>query len=456
MTAPAHPRSMSYPRISVITSSYNQGHFIARTIDSVLAQAYPDLEHIVVDGLSNDDTVDVLARYPHLKVIREKDTGQANAINKGFRHATGSILCFLNSDDTFEPGALLRVAQEIDPAAGRHVVMGRCRFIDEHDRFIGVEHPSAFESHARVLAIWKGYTIPQPAVFWTREVWDRCGPLDEHDHLVLDYDLFCRFTREYRIHTFDQVVANYRLHEASKTQGMDDQVRLQQAVQVSRRYWGPAWTPQGMALRASWAAFRFDRRGRAYRGLSSARAAWRDGAYGRAVTRGLPGLVLGPDVALAGVAAPVMHRVGGVLRRAMRPLRRAGATVHPQTAAWRDFRQVHVDGWAGPSVRVPFTRDAGRDEVLVVAGDAPLPLPAPLSLTILVPGGGSTTTSPAEDGTFRIEVPLAAVAGGVHEAEITSSTSVVPHDLWGNGDFRPLSFRLQQCDVRTVDSRGAT
>ena len=209
--------------------------------------------------MSRDETPEILSRYPHLRVIREPDSGQADAINKGFRSATGDIFCFLNSDDTFEPGALHRVAREIDPAAGRHIVMGRCRFIDENDRFIGVEHPSGFQNHRRVLQIWKGHAIPQPATFWTREVWNRCGPLDEHEQLVLDYDLFCRFSREYAFHTFDQVVANYRLHAESKTQGVTDAERLLDAVRVSQRYWGPAWTPKGALMRLSWGWYRFDR-----------------------------------------------------------------------------------------------------------------------------------------------------------------------------------------------------
>src|SRR6476659_2826563 len=104
-------KMQTYPKISVITSSYNQGDFIGRTLDSVLAQNYPNLEHIVVDGMSNDQTPEILAKYDHLRVIREPDSGQADAINKGFRAATGDILCFLNSDDTFLPGALRRVAQ---------------------------------------------------------------------------------------------------------------------------------------------------------------------------------------------------------------------------------------------------------------------------------------------------------------------------------------------------------
>ena len=82
------------PKISVVTSSFNQGRFIGRTIESVLAQNYENLEHIVVDGMSKDDTPKILSRYPHLRVIREPDSGQAEAINKGFRHATGEIFCF--------------------------------------------------------------------------------------------------------------------------------------------------------------------------------------------------------------------------------------------------------------------------------------------------------------------------------------------------------------------------
>jgi hypothetical protein len=326
-------------------------------------------------------------------------------------------------------------------------VMGRCRFIDEHDRFIGVEHPSAFESHERVLAIWKGYTIPQPAVFWTREVWDTCGPLDEHDHLVLDYDLFCRFSRRYRFHTIDQVVANYRLHEASKTQGMDDEKRLGQAVQVSRKYWPSAVTPTGLALRASWAAHRFDRRGRAYRHLVAARGHWRDGHWPAAAAAAVPGALLGPEVALAGLAAPFARR-GGRVARSLAGLAGGGASAGgAQSSAWRDFTQVHADGWAGPTVRVPFERGTRPGEHLVLAGDAPLPLPAPLVLTVRVSGGAPLEVTVAAEQPFRVQVPIDALAPGTHVVEVAASSSVVPHDLWGNGDHRPLSYRLHECAV---------
>jgi glycosyltransferase involved in cell wall biosynthesis len=133
-----------WPCITIVTPSFNQGNFIAETIESVMAQNYPNMEHIVMDGGSTDDTLEVLKRYPHLKIVSEQDRGQADAINKGFALATGDIWAFLNSDDTFLPGALQRVAQEIDPTQGRQVVMGRCRFIDEKGQYGGIEHPSYF------------------------------------------------------------------------------------------------------------------------------------------------------------------------------------------------------------------------------------------------------------------------------------------------------------------------
>src|SRR5262249_41317919 len=110
-----------------------------------------------------------------------------------------------------------------------------------------------------------GHTIPQPAVFWTRAVWDRCGPLDEGEPLVLDYDLFCRMSRHYVFHPVDRVLANYRLHGRSKTCTEAGERVLAESVRVGRRYWGPWWSPRRWALEVSYALFRLDRRGLALR-----------------------------------------------------------------------------------------------------------------------------------------------------------------------------------------------
>src|SRR5262249_44084609 len=223
--------------------------------------------------------------------------GQADAINKGFRLATGTIWGFLNSDDTLLPGALNRVAQEIDPAHGRHIVMGRCRFIDGQGRFIGIEHPSYFEGHRRVLEIWKGYGIPQPAVFWTPEVWQACGGMDESLKYHLDYDLFCRFSQKYRFHCVDQLFATYRLHAESKTEQWTEVDRLADSIQLSRRYWGSPLSPTYWQLALSLAWYRFNRTGKARAFLRQAQDDWSHQRKLRAIPYAVAGTTLAPEVA---------------------------------------------------------------------------------------------------------------------------------------------------------------
>ena len=128
-----------WPRISIVTGSHNQGNYLEETLRSVLLQGYPDLEYIVVDGGSGDGSLQIIERYaPFLTHWEEQpDRGQAAALNSGFRRATGEILAFLNSDDTYLPGALARVALAIDERRHRHLVTGRCLFVDSAGRSIG-------------------------------------------------------------------------------------------------------------------------------------------------------------------------------------------------------------------------------------------------------------------------------------------------------------------------------
>jgi glycosyltransferase involved in cell wall biosynthesis len=447
------------PRISVITSSYNQGAFIERTIESVLAQGYPNLEHIVVDGMSSDETPQVLARYPHLRVIREPDKGQADAINKGFRAATGEILCFLNSDDTFLPGALLRVAQEIDPARGRHIVIGRCRFIDEHDTFLGIEHPSAFESHRRVLEIWKGYSIPQPAVFWTREVWERCGSLNEQEQLMLDYELFCRYSKHYHFHFIDQVLATYRLHTQSKTSSVSDEQRLEDAIQVSRRFWGSPASAQFWQILVSYGLFRLDRRRRAVGLFRRGRDSWRQARRPQALLYALTGGLIAPDIVADVLVLPLLKsrllkllQRRGRLQRLIEPYRRLKQKFkphvpHPQTLAWRDFTSVHADSWVGPVLITEI--DVAPDQIqLVLAGNtAGFRLPRPLELQIYIDQTLVNHSRVGNQPVFTLEVPLGNLTPGRHELKIVANTSIVPYEFLGVQDFRPLVFKLSELSL---------
>lgn len=442
---------MSAPLISIVTSSFNQGQFIGRTIASVRNQDYPNVEHIVVDGMSTDGTMAVLEQFPHLKVIREPDRGQADAINKGFRVATGQILTFLNSDDTLEPGALSRVATAIDPKAGCHVVMGRCRFIDEDDRFLGVEHPSSFESHRRVLEIWKGHFLPQPAIFWTRAVWDTCGPLDVDDQLVLDYDLFCRFSRRYRFCQIDEVLANYRLHLTSKSTSMTDEERLERSIAVSRRYWGSPLSRQYWQIAASYASFRFDRRKRGVRLMRSGGELWSGRYYGRGFVSGAAGVILAPDVVTDVIIAPAIvalaPRLSGFLRWA-----RSVGSVQPQTQAWFGFSGRHGDGWAGPTLAVEA--DLSNARVLrMFATTDPAHLRKPLRIEAFV----DRTSLGVRDVTgaeFALEWPLNDVPEKTRTIRLVASTFMVPNDYLGNGDFRPLSYRPSRIEVE--DGEAAT
>ncbi|NVN98368.1 MAG: glycosyltransferase [Geobacteraceae bacterium] len=231
-----------HPSISIITPSFNQGCYIEATIRSVLDQGYANLEHIIVDGGSTDDTLEILSRYPHLKVISEPDRGQADAVNKGLRLASGDIIGWLNSDDTYYPGALADATSVISPENGVLIAMGRCTYIDEDGVETGREHPSKFDSHRRVVEIWKGYTIPNPAVFFHRNVYEECGGLDESLYFALDYDLFCRYTRRFTITTIDRVWATYRLHASAKTSEQGQGELLEKSLDVSRRYWGGTWS----------------------------------------------------------------------------------------------------------------------------------------------------------------------------------------------------------------------
>lgn len=427
------------PKISIVTSSYNQAKFIARTIESVYTQDYPAVEHIVVDGMSTDGTVDILGRYPHLKVIREPDRGQADAINKGFRAATGQILGFLNSDDTLEPGALAAVAAAMDPKAGRQVVMGRCRFIDGAGAFLGIEHPSGFEDHRRVLEIWKGHLLPQPAIFWTREVWETCGPLDVDDQLMLDYDLFCRLSRRYPFFWINRILANYRLHGESITSSMTDAQRLEQAVAVSRRYWGSPFGLQYWRILGSYARFRFNRRARAVRLMRAGQAFYRQGKVVAGGIRLAGGAALAPDVVFDVLVMPAIRPIlskirGGLATR--RPVNR------PQTDAWLGRTAPHADGWAGPTLVLDVEAPAGPAQFVLSGTTVPAGLRGPLALELFLDGRSFGVRSAGTKEQFTISWKITRTRPGKQDLRIVADNYMVADDYLGNQDYRPLSYRL--------------
>jgi glycosyltransferase involved in cell wall biosynthesis len=438
-----------WPRISIVTPSFNQAQYIAATIESVMAQDYPNLEHIVIDGSSTDGTLEGLRRYPHLKLVSEPDGGHADAINKGFRLATGDIWAFLNSDDTLLPGALHRVAAEIDPANGRHIVMGRCRFIDAQGRFIGIEHPSQFQSHRRVLQVWKGHTIPQPAVFWTPEVWKTCGPMDDGlKSPWIDYDLFCRFSRRYRFHFVNQVLATYRLHSESKTERWTEAERLEDAIGLSRRHWGTPLSPMYVRLVLSLAVFRLNRLGRARQHLCRAGESWQRGDVVRAILNAIAATVLAPAIAFyVGIYPALRGGEGRFWRRVVDQLGQLGSRL-AQTPGYLDRTECWSDGWVGPRL-VADCETARPARSVGIRGWVDLQyMSKPLLLTVRMDSHIIGQHRIEEPGDFAVRIPVPdPVDPGTHRVEVEASTWFVPHRFTGSGDFRPLAWRLGEVEL---------
>ena len=207
--------------VSIVTPSYNQARFIEGTIQSVLSQDYPQIEYLVVDGGSTDHSVDVIRRYADRLTgwVSEKDRGQTDAINKGFARARGEIFAWINSDDTYEPGAVSAAVEFLREHPEVGMVYGDCNYINEQGEVIGRFH-SKQTSYRRIR---QGYNhIPQQTMFFRAELWKQLGPLDPSFHFAMDYDLWTRISARSEIKYVPQTWANFRLHTSGKTLMADD------------------------------------------------------------------------------------------------------------------------------------------------------------------------------------------------------------------------------------------
>lgn len=207
--------------VSIITPSYNQARYLEETMRSVLEQDYPHIEYIVVDGGSTDGSREIIQKYADRLAwwVSEKDRGQTDAINKGFARARGEVLAWLNSDDTYQPGAIREAVEFLrqNPQVG--LVYGDANYIDEHGRVIG-RFPAAQTDYRRLR---QGYVhIPQQSAFFRADLWRKVGPLDDSFYFAMDYDLWVRLAREAPIVYLPRVWANFRLHSDAKTIAADD------------------------------------------------------------------------------------------------------------------------------------------------------------------------------------------------------------------------------------------
>ena len=229
------------PLISVVTPSLNQGRYIRQTIDSVLSQSYPHIEYVVVDGGSTDETLDILESYgDRFSWVSEPDSGQSEAINKGFRMVQGEIVTWLNSDDLYVPDTLERVAAFFAAHPEVGLVYGNGEILDDEGQSVG---PFA---EIEPFNIWRLLNflnyILQPAAFYRRSSLEKAGLLDENLNWAMDWDLWIRIAAHAEVRYLPETLACSREYARTKT-ASGGWKRIRELGKVPRRHTGRFWTP---------------------------------------------------------------------------------------------------------------------------------------------------------------------------------------------------------------------
>ena len=219
ITSPAYSRPSritveSWPVIGIVTPTYNMAHFLEETIQSVLMQDYPHVDYVVMDAGSKDGSVEILQKYgDRLRWCSEKDRGQADAVNKGYHATTGEIFTFLNSDDTFLPGALSTIAKHFRANPGVGMIYGEAYHVKLGGEIIAPYPTQAFD----LRTLNNQCYICQPAAFMLREAFRNAGMMNVSMHFALDYELWIRIAKQYGVVKVDEFLATSRMHMDNKT-----------------------------------------------------------------------------------------------------------------------------------------------------------------------------------------------------------------------------------------------
>jgi glycosyltransferase involved in cell wall biosynthesis len=228
---------MNYPKFTVVTPTFNQGQFIERAIDSVISQGYPNLEFIIIDGGSNDNTVEVIKKYErHLTYwVSEPDRGQSHAINKGIARSTGDYLTWLNSDDWYTPGTLKIFADVIKDNPDAGVIVGAGQIVNEMGQVVFYKEPTNPITLETLYNWFSEGWFAQPSSIFSRRAWEICGPVDENEHIAMDLDLWLKIaSAQFRFVPINDLLSEALSHSGAKTTAFRALMRVEGLLVIAK------------------------------------------------------------------------------------------------------------------------------------------------------------------------------------------------------------------------------
>lgn len=225
-----------YPKVSIVTPSYNQVQFLEKTILSVLNQNYPNLEYIIIDGGSTDGSVEIIKKYEKYLVywVSKKDEGMYDAVNKGLKVASGSIFAYLNSDDLYLSDTVQVAVNYFQKHPETALIYGDCDYIDLEGRFLYAYHYPIFKWHRFIVLNWS--SIPQEASFWRKGVHKVVGYFNTEFKMAGDFEFYVKVGKDFQIDHLRKVLAMHRLHKKSLTSIWQD--KNQEEVKMIHQCYG--------------------------------------------------------------------------------------------------------------------------------------------------------------------------------------------------------------------------
>ncbi|MCX6135484.1 MAG: glycosyltransferase family 2 protein [Ignavibacteriales bacterium] len=398
--------SSQTPLVTIVTPSFNQGIFIERTIQSILSQDYPYIEHIVVDGGSTDETLEILRRYEgRLRWISEKDNGQSDAINKGFRMAKGEILSWLNSDDIYLPGAVTKATRFMAEHPEVMTVYGEGYIIDELDR-VKEKFPFTEPKFDLTKLIYNGDYILQQTSFFRKALFETIEMLEVPYHYTMDWDLFIRIGKRFPIGYLPEDIACIREHGTAKTT-VGGKERFREIVGMLRKHSIMRYPP-------AYFNYMWD-------------------AYGKDI-----------------FDTPGSDGGAGFKARILSLVKRFAQYLFDRTGLQR-YNGWYADGWIGRKglITLPNYEPSQPKTMLYIRGKAVAPN-APIKIKVRVNRKYDHRLLVSRPGVFSTEFTLPEVLqrDDAFHVELLSDSSYVPSDYGVKEDSRRLAFILEELAIR--------